>query len=316
MVLDEADAIAFDHTVSTMAATIGTLGHPGDVDVRRAHAVGLLADPQAALDLLAGAAAGASPDSDSEAESEAESEVVCVAEDLAHERANPFRRPTGPASGGAGGGAGEVVLVFHVTDRDLLDDPHGVAHSPKLGPVLVGRLRSWLLTAGTVTIKPVVDLDPAAHPPVDRHDPPARMAAAVRYRDTTCVFPRCGRPAEALRPRPHRPLRPARRRRTARPDPHGEPRAPVPQAPPCQDVRRLHLPSPARRVLRVDAAHRHSGHDRPRSSRAPHHRHASPTNLTAPQPDTHPVIGPQARPSRRRTRADAWTRHVMCCDGE
>ena len=29
MVLDEADTIAFDHTVSTMAATIGTLGHPG-----------------------------------------------------------------------------------------------------------------------------------------------------------------------------------------------------------------------------------------------------------------------------------------------
>ena len=196
MVLDEADAIAFDHTVSTMAATIGTLGHPGDVDVRRAHAVGLLADPQAALDLLAGAAAVPRLIQIPRQSPRQRSEVVCVAEDLAHERANPFRRPTGPASGGAGGGAGEVVLVFHVTDRDLLDDPHGVAHSPKLGPVLVGRLRSWLLTAGTVTIKPVVDLDPAAHPPVDRHDPPARMAAAVRYRDPTCVYPRCGRPAE------------------------------------------------------------------------------------------------------------------------
>ncbi len=90
-----------------------------------------------------------------------------------------------------------MVLHFHVTDRDLLDDRHGVARSPELGPVLVGRLRSWLLTAGTVTIKPVVDLDPDAHPPVDVHDPPARMAAMVRLRDETCVYPRCGRPSTA-----------------------------------------------------------------------------------------------------------------------
>ena len=55
------------------------------------------------------------------------------------------------------------MLVFHVTDRDLLDDRHGVARSPQLGPMLVGRLRSWLLCAGQVTIKPVVDLDPSAH---------------------------------------------------------------------------------------------------------------------------------------------------------
>ncbi len=55
MVLDEADTVAFDHTVSTMAAATGLLGHPGSLDVRRAHAVGLLADPQAALDLLAAA---------------------------------------------------------------------------------------------------------------------------------------------------------------------------------------------------------------------------------------------------------------------
>jgi len=178
MVLDEADTIAFDHTVSAMAAATGLLGHPGSLDVRRAHAVGLLADPQAALDLLAGAVAD--PDRD---------EAACVAEDLAHGRANPFRKPEGSG--------GEVVLVFHVTDRDLLDDPHGIARSPKLGPVLVGRLRSWLLTAGTVTIKPVVDLDPAAHPPVDQHDPPARMAAAVRFRDPTCVYPGCGRASDS-----------------------------------------------------------------------------------------------------------------------
>ncbi len=191
MVLDEADTIAFDHTVSTMAATIGMLGHHGTLDVRRAHAVGLLADPQAALDLLA-ASDLADPDRPVDPDHDP---AICIAGDLAHERANPFRRPM--LQDDAAGG--EVVLVFHVTDRDLLDDSglirrDGVARSPKLGPVLTSRLHGWLLTAGKVTIKPVVDL--ASISAVDQHDPPARMAAAVRHRDTTCVYPRCGRPAE------------------------------------------------------------------------------------------------------------------------
>ena len=183
MTLDTADAVAFDHTVSTMAATMRSLGHEGELGVRRAHAVGVLADPQKALDLLAAADVG-DPDRAVDPETDP---AVCVAEDVAHGSADPFRTPS--SSGG------EVVLVFHVTDRDLLDDKHGVAHSPTLGPVLTGRLRSRLLCAGQVTIKPVVDLDPAAHPPVDAHDPPARMAEMVRLRDETCVYPRCGRPS-------------------------------------------------------------------------------------------------------------------------
>ncbi len=153
--------------------------------MRRAHAVGVLADPQQALDLLA-VSDMADPDRTLAPEHDP---AVCVADEVAHEPADPFRRPSA-------GDGGEVVLVFHVTDRDLLDERHGVAHSPKLGPVLLGRLRSWLLCAGRVTIKPVVDLDPAAHPPVDAHDPPARMAAMVRLRDETCAYPRCGRSSD------------------------------------------------------------------------------------------------------------------------
>lgn len=183
MTLDTADAVAFDHTVSTMAATMASLGHEGGLGVRRAHAVGVLADPQKALDLLAGGHALTDGHDDDPA--------VVVAEDIAYEPANPFRRPS--LGAGPDAGSGEVVLHVHVTDRDLLDDKHGVARSPKLGPVLVGRLRSWLLTAGKVTIAPVVDLDPTTHPPVDAHDPPTRMAAMVRHRDATCVFPGCHR---------------------------------------------------------------------------------------------------------------------------
>lgn len=184
MTLDTADAVAFDHTVSTMAATMGSLGHHGDLGVRRAHAVGLLADPQQALDLLA-AADLADPDRPVHPDGDP---AVCVAEDASYSPATPFRGPIGAD------GCGDLTLVLHVTDRDLLDhssDRQGVARSTQLGPVLLGRLRSWLLTAGRVTVRPVVD--PAAVTAVDRHDPPARMAEAVRHRDETCVFPHCNR---------------------------------------------------------------------------------------------------------------------------
>lgn len=48
--------------------------------------------------------------------------------------------------------------------------------------------------AENVTIRPV--LDPTTITAVDTHDPPARMAEAVRHRDTTCVFPHCHRPSQ------------------------------------------------------------------------------------------------------------------------
>jgi hypothetical protein len=193
MVLDEADLVAFDSTVGLMADQIGALGHGGSLDVRRAHAVGILADPQQALDLLA--VDPTAPEADHDPDG---APAVCAAEDIAHGAPNPFRRPSTDHSHDRG--SGEAVLVLHLTDRDLLDahvawDCRGVARSPRLGPVLMGRLQSWLMTAGRVTIKPVVDV--TAVGAVDRHDPPARMAEAVRLRDTTCVYPRCGRPSES-----------------------------------------------------------------------------------------------------------------------
>jgi hypothetical protein len=193
MSLDTADAVAFDHTVSTMATTMKALGHHGDLGVRRAHAVGLLADPQQALDLLA-AADVADPDRDVDPDRD---ESVCVAEEAVYATPSPFRRPEREA--GTAGRTGEVRLVLHVTDCDLLADPHGVdprgvARSDELGPMLLGRLQTWLLTAAQVTIQPVLDAD--RMPAVDAHDPPARKAAAVRLRDATCVFPGCTRPSE------------------------------------------------------------------------------------------------------------------------
>ena len=85
--------------------------------------------------------------------------------------------------------------MLHLSDRDLLTagplGTGGVATHDVLGPLAITRLSSWLMGAAKVVVKPV--LDPHRLAAVDAHDPPARMAEAVRHRDATCVFPGCTR---------------------------------------------------------------------------------------------------------------------------
>ncbi len=54
MTLDTPDAELFDQTISRLAGELGALGDTDTLDIRRARAVGILADPQYALDLLSG----------------------------------------------------------------------------------------------------------------------------------------------------------------------------------------------------------------------------------------------------------------------
>ena len=54
MTLDTPDAELFDQSVSRVAGDLRELGDNDTLDVRRARAVGILADPQYALDLMSG----------------------------------------------------------------------------------------------------------------------------------------------------------------------------------------------------------------------------------------------------------------------
>src|SRR6478735_1506715 len=54
MTLDTPDALLFDQTVGRIAGELSQLGDTDPVDIRRARAVGILADPQYALDLMTG----------------------------------------------------------------------------------------------------------------------------------------------------------------------------------------------------------------------------------------------------------------------
>ena len=168
MTLDTPDAEHFDHTLSRVASDLRELGDTDTLDVRRARAVGILADPQHALDLMSGREGAA---------------------------------PT-PGSGGV------ANLFVHLKPEDLHPDSSngeqgtggtGAVSIERLGAATTRLLTDWLArltgTGGKVVLRPVLDLN--AKWAVDQHDPPAPMREHVLLRDAHCVFPGCRRDSRA-----------------------------------------------------------------------------------------------------------------------
>ena len=157
MTLDTPDALLFDQTLTRIAGDLNELGDTEDLDVRRARAVGILADPQYALDLLSGRE-GAAP-----------------SHRARRRRTSTSTSPPRPFA-------------------DLADGT-GAASIEKLGAATTQLLTDWLTrfaAAGTkITLRPVLDLN--SDRAVDQHDPPEAMRETVMLRDATCVFPSCGR---------------------------------------------------------------------------------------------------------------------------
>jgi hypothetical protein len=156
MTLDTPDALLFDQTLARIAGDLKDLGDADALDVRRARAVGILADPQHALDLLSGCATAAPSQSNTDA----------------------------------------ANLFVHLSPADLgadLSGGTGAVSIEKLGAATTRLLTDWLTrftAAGTkITLRPVLDLN--SDRAVDQHDPPATMRETVVLRDAHCVFPGC-----------------------------------------------------------------------------------------------------------------------------
>jgi hypothetical protein len=155
MTLDTPDALVFNQTVTILAAELAALGDTDPVDIRRARAVGILADPQYALDLL-----------------------------TLSEGGTPTRN-----------GVDAANLYVHLTPQDLVGEGVGAVSMEKLGAATTALLQEWLTrhaaTGGKVIVRPVLDL--ADETAVDRHDPPTAMRELCLLRDAHCVFPGCRR---------------------------------------------------------------------------------------------------------------------------
>jgi hypothetical protein len=163
-ITDTPDAVAFDTALNDAAGALAALGDTDPDQVRRAKAIGVLADPQYALDLQTTAQAGAGIE----------------------ERAKRASRNH------VGGGASPT---FHIhLHTDAVEAGSGVARVEGYGPRALETIRRWLTGLGadaTVKLTPVVDL--TEHISVDAYEVPDRLRTQTEHRDHSCRFPWCGR---------------------------------------------------------------------------------------------------------------------------
>ncbi|MGI8577535.1 MAG: hypothetical protein ACR2KG_06360 [Nocardioidaceae bacterium] len=161
------DLAAFDKALDVVARALKVLGDTDPAEQRRATAIGILADPQAALDLVADA-----------------NRVRTCAGAIAEPGAKAARRRCA---------FGSSTLFVHLSLRAieamLSGESHagaGVARVEDLGPVIADQVRRWLANR-EVTAKPVID--PATIPPVDCYEVPDSMAEALRLLKPADFFP-------------------------------------------------------------------------------------------------------------------------------
>jgi hypothetical protein len=173
------DAIWFMATVNRIADILAARGDTDPVGDRRARAVGILARPAEALQLLidhhhdvtdepAKPAESGEPEPEPDADHQSLSMAV-------------------PAGFDAAAARPRVVLHFHLAEAALRSG-HAIVRPEDGGPLTLDQLAEFLQRSGCqVRIQPV--LDPTEIAPVDGYEIPARLRAAVRARQIADVFP-------------------------------------------------------------------------------------------------------------------------------
>jgi hypothetical protein len=193
------DLARVDGMLDVLAQALSDRGDVDPHEVRRAKALGVLANPAVACTLLAAAAAApdAAPDA---APAEAVSTTgLALDPAAAAELAAAFGRTLltlGPTA--LDRLRPRSVLYYHLAREALGEVPlHrasgpdpgsrcAVGRSERDGPLTVPQLRDWL-EGERVVVRPV--LDPGAVPPVDAYEVPARMGEALSLTRPVEVFP-------------------------------------------------------------------------------------------------------------------------------
>src|SRR5512133_3619081 len=202
------DAIWFKATIDRIADILTRPGDDDPIDVRRSKAIGILAQPAQALQLLcqhqnddwAGpaepsdpaeepvgdeddvsfneAAQGAEPPAHHERSADTDEAPVADTHSSLQLTPPPFHpdraRP-------------RANVYIHLSE-EAVSGGHGVARVEDVGPVLLGRLHTLLGDHCTINLKPVIDL-PARHIPVDSYEIPARLREQLQLRYPADVFP-------------------------------------------------------------------------------------------------------------------------------
>jgi hypothetical protein len=188
------DAIWFLATVNRIADILAAGGDTDPIGARRARAVGILAQPAEALQLLIKhqddrcqpaesdeAGEHAEPGVSAEIHADGEPEPEPEADD--HQSLSMAV----PAGYDAKAVRPRVLLHFHLSEAALRSG-HALVRPEDGGPLTLDQLVESLGRSGCqVRIQPV--LDPTEVAPVDGYEIPARLRAAVRVRQIADVFP-------------------------------------------------------------------------------------------------------------------------------
>ncbi|MFG1815382.1 DUF222 domain-containing protein [Kribbella sp. NPDC049174] len=215
------DVIRFDATIDDLARALKTLGDTDSLDARRAKAVGWIADPAAAHQLLevarylarsfphittrdvaAGSASGpddgcgpdaprpsghasASGAAGGRGDEEAFTRRMLAGSlpaRLAAIKQDAYSHGLGAGSGGRGS---RHTLYVHLTDKALAGG-NGVLRVEELGPLLLSQLGE-LLGHDQIVVKPVIDLHDQVS--VHSYEIPDRIRERVRLRHPVGMFP-------------------------------------------------------------------------------------------------------------------------------
>ena len=170
------DAVWFLATINRLADLLAVEGDTDPVGVRRSKAIGIIAQPAKALEMLARHRHDPEPTDDQDPDRD---------DDLLDDHGSLTVRPPTPAERRAG--RPKVVLHFHLADAALRAGRGQVR--PEHGEAMaLEQLRAWLAETGcTVTVRPT--WRPAEEAPVDAYEIPQRLRDAVRLRDLADVFP-------------------------------------------------------------------------------------------------------------------------------
>jgi hypothetical protein len=167
------DAIWFKASVDRIADILARQGDTDPVEIRRSKAIGILAQPAEALQLLYKHQDddwdGPAEPSDLDEPTE-DGSLQLVPPPIDPDRARP-----------------RAVVYVHLS-AEALTASIGVARVEEVGPVLLGRLRAVVGDRCSISLKPVIDLL-AGHTPVDSYEIPASLREQLLLRNPADVFP-------------------------------------------------------------------------------------------------------------------------------
>lgn len=182
------DAICFKAVIDRVADILGRRGDTDTIDVRRSKAIGILAQPAEALQLLCQHQADEwdgppePADLDEEPTEDEAFDRPVAGEEKSHRWLQIVPPPFDPKRARP-----RVVVYVHLSAEALMSRS-GVARVEEVGPILVGRLGDLLGDRCQISLKPVIDL-PLGHIPVDAYEIPASLREQILLRNPADVFP-------------------------------------------------------------------------------------------------------------------------------